>query len=243
MAGQFGFCVFLGDGTGALAPPLFTPAISQYGLVLAVADFNEDGRSDLAVVGFDAGDAVSVFLATGLGGFGPPVDYLARLGAFDVASGDWNGDGHADVVSAAGLSQDLSARLGDGLGALGPRTMTPIPILQSGGFVVADWNDDGREDIVLDGTAFLSDGAGGFTQTGSLPGTPWLAGDLDQDGRQDIVSWELTSSEPNGLYSMYVSPGDGAGGLRPSPGSSTTRTATPVASKGSGVRRHRRLQQ
>ena len=212
------FCVFLGDGSGSLSAPVVTASPSTW--AFTVADFNEDGRSDL-IYTTGADDAVYVLLASGNGSFAAPVPYLMNAQPLPVAAGDWNGDGHADIASVGVLSMNLSVRLGDGLGGFGPRTTTPLANLGSG-LLVGDWNGDGVPDLALDtGGVLLGDGAGGFAPS---PGPPFAPGqelasaDFDVDGREDVA----TLSDP-----LTVSHGDGAGGF----GSPWTfPTATPVES-------------
>src|SRR5919107_4184955 len=60
----------------------------------AAADFNGDGKPDLAGAGLD----VRVMLGLGDGTFRPYVEYPAGGYTEDVAAGDLNGDGRADLV-------------------------------------------------------------------------------------------------------------------------------------------------
>src|ERR687890_479860 len=76
-------------------------AFSRIALALAAvllaafaADFNGDGRPDLA----GAGSNVRVALNAGDGSFRPSVEYPAGGYTQDVAAGDLNGDGRADLV-------------------------------------------------------------------------------------------------------------------------------------------------
>jgi hypothetical protein len=92
---------------------------NQLPTVIAVGDFNEDGRQDLATSNFAPGNvgAVSILLGKGDGRFEPgmhvrfPFSY-ARPNS--IASGDFNRDGHGDLATVAGGRADVL--LGDGSG-------------------------------------------------------------------------------------------------------------------------------
>jgi FG-GAP-like repeat len=93
-----GVSVLLGKGDGTFASAVVYPTGVAPGSI-AVADFNGDGRLDLAV----ANDtSVSVLLGRGDGTFQAAVNYPARGQATGVASGDFNGDGKLDLGTMMG---------------------------------------------------------------------------------------------------------------------------------------------
>jgi flagellin len=66
---------------------------------MALGDFNGDGRQD--VVTTDGGSTVRVSLNNGTGSFGPSVSFATGGGGFNfaVTTGDFNGDGVADLAA------------------------------------------------------------------------------------------------------------------------------------------------
>src|SRR6185503_10890311 len=84
-------------GTGAGAFPTHTELTVGPGTYVVIpADFNGDGKQDLATA--NTGDGtVSVLLGTGGGGFGPRTDYASGAGTACVAAGDLNGDTRLDL--------------------------------------------------------------------------------------------------------------------------------------------------
>ena len=74
-----------------LAPVSYAAGTNPSGI--AVADFNGDGKSDLAVVNNAVAGTVDVMLSNGNGTFQPPVNYAGGAGALDARAGDFNGDG------------------------------------------------------------------------------------------------------------------------------------------------------
>ena len=93
--------VLLGNGSGGFSPAAGSPvAVGNGPESVAVADFDGDGRPDLAIANAGSGN-VTVLLGDGSGGFspaGPPV----AVGSVpeSVAVADFNGDGRPDLATA-----------------------------------------------------------------------------------------------------------------------------------------------
>jgi len=167
----------------------------NYVIGLAIADFNRDGKPDVALTSFYSG---AVMLGDGAGNFNATYTFLSG-GAGDLAAGDLNGDGRPDLIS------NNSVHLGDGVGGF-----TPImsPAEYQGNFRLGDMNLDGRLDLVLPNTdgvrIWLGDGVGGFgaptyldtpiqLAADSNPVAPrssmaMVLGDFNGDGRPDIAA-------------------------------------------------------
>ena len=122
-------------------------------LTLASADFNEDGVPDL-LCGFASSDGglFSFHPGTGLADqpFQPSVCWTELPEAPDfLETGDFDADGHWDVILAAGGSEAFWFVAGKGGGAFDPPTSFEIPgaltALASGDFGFRD----GRADLIL----------------------------------------------------------------------------------------------
>ena len=189
--------ILLGDGIEdfTVAPNL--TVVSSI-VALAAADFNHDGRDDLAVV-TNAG-TVSIFLGDGSGGFQTGNTITLPQGLYypvAIVAGDFDGDGKIDLVLAG---DHIWILRGDGAGGFGSPAMIDT-ILGCLGLRAADFNGDGKLDLlVLPSNNFgqgatvdlyIGDGSGGFA-----PPTAYLSGgggvgaeiaDLDEDGRPDVL--------------------------------------------------------
>src|SRR5271167_3078370 len=73
---------------------------------IVVADFNGDGNLDIAIANRNSND-ISVLLGKGNGTFNGQVKYSVGAGAapVSIASADFNGDGHPDLVVADSSSK------------------------------------------------------------------------------------------------------------------------------------------
>ena len=185
---------------------------------VAIGRFNADRRDDVAVAGTDG---IRVMLASADGGLDRAAPILVGVPIGKVLAGDLTGDGRTDLVAAASRDGRIFVLPGDGRGnfTLGSQTPLQSPFLQA----VADVNSDGRADVVLTtaepgGSSMrllLGDGAGALSQSGAFPVSaswvgPAVVGDLDADGRPDVLA-----GGPAGATVLEFLPGDGSGGLRP----------------------------
>jgi hypothetical protein len=108
--------VLLGQGDGTFQSAVNYPA-GSYPWSVVVADFNGDGKPDLAV----AAPTVRVLLGNGDGTFQTTnISYVAGASPTAVAVGDFNGDGFPDLAVANFWSDDVSILLNDATWSISP---------------------------------------------------------------------------------------------------------------------------
>jgi hypothetical protein len=81
------------------------------------ADFNNDGKSDLAVCN-SISNNVSVLLASSNGSFTTAVNYSVGTSPLSLSAADFNSDGHQDLAVVNRLSSNVSILLGSSNGTL-----------------------------------------------------------------------------------------------------------------------------
>ncbi|MFE2150376.1 FG-GAP-like repeat-containing protein [Streptomyces lavendulae] len=223
--------VWLGDGTGALGtgtavqlnptPGCDTtgdnPCVVRFPTSVAVGDFDEDGKPDLATSNTNTNNT-AVVLGNGDGTFGAATRFELNggTGPQSIAAADLNGDGHLDLVTSNSSSATLSVLLGDGDGGFGTASSVPAGMTLPSKLKLADVNEDGKQDavIVAPGTpgraaVLLGDGTGGFGTASLLSAgsnlTSASVSDLNGDGHVDLA---VSSS---GSHQVLVLEGDGTG--------------------------------
>jgi hypothetical protein len=145
--------VLLGNGDGTFQPEMSFFA-GMFPLSVAVADFNGDGKPDIAVAlpcGTDltciSNGGVGILLGNGDGTFQPVVNYASTgPDTARLTVGDFNGDGHPDVVATNSQVSDITVFMANRDGTLQPGVdyvTNTVPIW----IAVADFNSDHALDL------------------------------------------------------------------------------------------------
>lgn len=237
-------------GTGAGVPaigggllPRSDIAVGQAPVALAAADFNRDGRPDVAVVN-NGDSSISILLNQGGNKFtaaagSPIVPGAGQTGPAAIAAADINGDGLTDLLVANQTSGNVTILLGAGNGTFSAAPSSPLAAGGgTSGIVAADFNGDGRIDFAVSNSTdntisiFLGDGAGGFkAATGSpialgageqTPGA-LVAADFRGDGKMDLAVVNRATNN------VTVLDGKGDGTFTPAKGSPLSVGAGPAA--------------
>ena len=208
-----------GDGVGGwLSEPRLLAAGSWAGRdnLFSPGDFTGDGHAD--VIYRDLGDSnlyLRAGVASGIGLAAAAVQIGSGWGGRDVifSPGDFNGDGHADVLSRRASDGVLFATWGNGSGGW----LSGASVQIGSGWTIADrifaWGDfngDGHADVLYrrGSNSFLygvwGNGSGGWVSGASVQiGTGWgafaalaVTGDFGGDGDADVFGTRVSAANP-----------------------------------------------
>ena len=198
------------------------------------ADFNGDGKMDLATTSLISGGlgTVSVILGNGTGGFSAATNFTVGSSPYFIISEDFNGDGNMDLACANMGSNNVSVLLGNGKGGFALATNFTVGSLPHS-IISADFNGDGIKDIATPNrdskniSILLGNGTGGFSTAtnytvGSHP-TKITSADFNGDGKMDLVT-----AGNNTNISVLL--GNGSGGFSASTNITTRFSACSITS-------------
>lgn len=194
--GGQGVSLLFNNGDGSFKPARSIVATGSPTFV-AVADFNGDGKADLAVANGPNTTTVTLLLGNGDGTFQLPIELFTGE-AESIAVADFNGDGKPDLaVSGTNTGEVVLLNKGAGNFTVSYTVAFNPAILPK--ITAGDFNGDGKQDFLIAGGSYdlqLGNGDGTF-RDGLLQSLPpvlyTVVGDWNGDKRLDIATAALGS--------------------------------------------------
>ncbi len=187
--------VLRNNGNGTFAAATYFNGGGNGEWAIALADFNSDGRLDVASGNFfDA--AVAILLGDGLGTFTFASSRSLGGTPWSMTFGEFNGDGALDLLVALNNVGQAAVLLNNGTGGMSVPTLYAVGSLPVSADVGDVEGDDDLDIIVgafggANATVWRNNGAGGFGNSAALPSTTATSCavvlDHDRDGDTDII--------------------------------------------------------
>ena len=210
--------VFLTTSSGCPGAPVGF-ATGAKPVDVALADLDGDGVLDVVTCNETAA-TLSVLRGDGAGGLLPATSVAVGSTPTALVAADLDQDGDIDVAVSSSATRKVRLFFGDGAGGLVGGASTTFPFgTKPARLVAADLDADGRPDLVVASAGASASGFGLMRGTGGgvfaapvMHFTPLVnsgalaAADMDEDGRPDVL---LDATDD----SIFVAPGDGAGGF------------------------------
>ncbi|HEV2175957.1 MAG TPA: FG-GAP-like repeat-containing protein [Terriglobia bacterium] len=214
--------ILLGNGDGSFQNRV-DYATGMAPLCVTAADFNADGKPDLAVTA-NGQNTISILAGNGDGSFQPAQQYGTDAAPAGLALADFNGDGRLDLVAVNSGTNTVSILLGNGDLTFEVRK-NAATAMEPTAVATGDFNGDGKLDMAVVDTncsnppcpsgmvsVLLGNGDGTFGapttyNVGTFP-LGIVAADMNNDHILDLV----VVNQFNNTISVLLGKGDGTFG-------------------------------
>lgn len=220
--------VLVNKGNGTYKPGTLITSISGInatGLYLTFADFNGDGKMDIAAATAGAQGDIYVLLGNGNGTFGAPVTTALAYFPISLASGDIDKDGKQDLFVTTTIngctnsSSGYAFLKGTGSGTFTGGSINCLPNQGPRVPIVTDLNGDGKLDAVIPYGAGPDSAIGPVILQGNGDGTfiasplyyagesaiSAVSADFNGDGQPDVALVNANFFQPSFITVMFNS--------------------------------------
>jgi hypothetical protein len=210
------FVVYLGNGDGTFS---WLPASNSFsglsGGSLALGDYNNDTKMDVAIGTTGPAGTIMAFLGNGDGTFGSQTNStaLGESDAYAIAAGDLDRDGILDIAAGNRNTLHVTVMIGQGNGSFS-NTIGPVTTIE-GAFdiAVADVTNDGQLDVLTTHgflgsilSVFVGNGRGGLSNRTDYASATTARGIAVADLNAD-VDLDVAVAGNGGVLSVHLNTG------------------------------------
>src|SRR5579859_2853519 len=158
--GSNSITILLGNGSGMFTTASGSPitgGMLSSPISIAVADFNQDGKMDLAVAN-SGNSSITILLGHGDGTFTAGTPIILASPVLAVAAADFDGDGNQDLAvtinpASSPTQNNVAILLGDGMGGFAVPAFFSTGGSVPNSLVAFDFNHDNKPDLAVTNAA------------------------------------------------------------------------------------------
>ena len=197
--------------TGSIGNISFTPAgtfpTNNTAEDIVIRDFNKDGKPDMAIT-YGSENVINTYRNISSGGtisFSPRSIYPNSYYSTSISIGDFNNDGLPDLAAGTLENTFYTYINGSDFNSVGffPTSFYVASTDGADYTIVADFNNDGNQDIIAESVIMTGNGNNSFSLQGTIPWKLYgycSLSDLDGDGKVDLATAHSLYNAQSAVY-------------------------------------------